>query len=216
MKKPIIVLDGGHGGKDSGAVGPRGLRESDVVLNVVTLLGVEIANDFTVVYTRRDDSFVELSRRATIANDAGANAFLSVHCNSGSPGSGDGFEVFTSPGETNSDAMATDLFGPFAAEFPEKRKRMDLSDGDVDKEAQFTVLTRTLCRAVLFELEFIHTPAGEAWLGKAENQLRCAKALAAGLRKHFGILPADLIPGVDIKSAMIAKATELLSLANQL
>lgn len=183
-RKITLVIDAGHGGKDPGAVGPRGLRESDVALNVAKLLGDELA-EFKVLYTRRDDMFVELGRRATFSNDAQADAFISIHCNAGPPGSGDGFEVFTSPGLTASDRLAVDLFTAFAKEFPEKRKRMDLSDGDVDKEARFAVLMRTHCRAVLFELEFIHTGKGENWLARPEHQARCAKALAAGVRKHF-------------------------------
>ena len=183
-RKITLVIDAGHGGKDPGAVGPRGLRESDVALKVAKLLGAELT-DFKVLYTRHDDTFVELGRRATFANDAQADAFISIHCNAGPPGSGDGFEVFTSPGPTVSDRLAVDLFGAFAAEFPWKRKRMDLSDGDVDKEARFAVLMRTHCRAVLFELEFIHTSKGEDWLADPDNQARCAKALADGVRKHF-------------------------------
>lgn len=184
-RKPVICLDPGHGGKDSGAVGPHGLRECDVVLGICTVLARYLEPVATVVMTRRKDEFVSLARRATISNDAQANAFLSVHCNAGPPGKGEGFEVFTTPGPTLADAFAVDLFVAFAAEFPEKRKRVDLSDGDVDKEARFTVLTRTLARAALFEVEFIHTVAGEQWLGNTENLKRCAAAFNKGIRAHF-------------------------------
>jgi N-acetylmuramoyl-L-alanine amidase len=64
---------------------------------------------------------------------------------------------------------------------------MDMSDGDPDKEAGFAVLRKTHMMAVLFELEFIHTAAGEAWLRNPANQSASARALAAGVRKHFGI-----------------------------
>ena len=95
-----ICIDPGHGGKDSGALGPSGLREKDVALTVALLLATELSRDAKIVLTRENDVFVELSERAAIANRAGADFFLSVHCNSGEPGSGEGFEVYTTPGLT--------------------------------------------------------------------------------------------------------------------
>jgi N-acetylmuramoyl-L-alanine amidase len=185
--RPKIMIDPGHGGKDSGAVGPEGLREKDVVLAVAMLMGAQLVGDFEVNYTRRDDTFVELYTRATRANDWQAEAFVSIHCNSGPPGQGTGFEVFTTVGDSPSDLLATDVFKSFGAEFPANARRVDMRDGDVDKEADFVVLRRTHCSAILFELEFIHTQAGESWLRDAHNQARCAKALAAGVRRFFGV-----------------------------
>jgi N-acetylmuramoyl-L-alanine amidase len=185
MKK-IICIDAGHGGTDSGALGPNGLKESHVALAVAMMLGAILTEDFEVFYTRRTDDFISLERRAIIANDGQADAFLSIHCNSGDPGKGTGFEVYTTRGKTPADAFATDVFAAYLAEFPELAARLDMSDGDPDKEADFAVLRKTRMKAILFELEFIHTYPGEAWLKDARNQARCAKALAAGVRKHFG------------------------------
>jgi N-acetylmuramoyl-L-alanine amidase len=195
MKKPKIMIDAGHGGHDSGAVGPMGLKEKDVTLTLAMLLGSALlAAGCEVNYTRRDDTFVELGHRATKANDWQADAFISIHCNAGSPGQGTGFEVFTSIGQTQSDALATDVFTAFGAEFPNNARRMDMSDGDVDKERDFTVIKRTHMRAILFEVEFIHTVAGEAWLKQPANLARCARALAAGTGKHFGLDDAGGTP----------------------
>ena len=178
MSKPKIMIDAGHGGHDSGAVGPNGLREKDVALAVAMLLGAQLVGDFEVNYTRRDDTFIELHRRAMIVNDWQADVFLSIHCNSGPPGQGSGFEVFTSIGQTPSDRFATDLFDAFGAEFPTKARRVDMRDGDPDKEAGFAVIRLTHMRAALMELEFIHTTAGENWLRSQTNQMACARALA--------------------------------------
>jgi N-acetylmuramoyl-L-alanine amidase len=180
-----IVLDAGHGDQDSGAVGPTGLLEKDVALSVVMLAGAILTPYVRVIYTRRDDTFIELSRRATIANDAQAFLFLSVHCNSGPPGQGDGIEIFTSPGQTDSDAFATDIFEAYSAKVPNKRRRMDLGDGDPDKEAKFTVLTKTHMRAALLELEFIHTQVGENWLRDKRNHQLAAQAIADGILRHL-------------------------------
>jgi N-acetylmuramoyl-L-alanine amidase len=151
------------------------------------LMGAILAGDCQVNYTRRGDTFVELGLRAMMANDWQADAFISLHCNSGPPGQGTGFEVFTTVGESPSDRLATVAFEAFGAEFPRNARRMDMRDADPDKEADFAVLRRTHCPAILFELEFIHTGVGEAWLKDPHHQARCAKALAAGVRRFFGI-----------------------------
>ncbi len=101
-----IVLDAGHGGHDPGAIGTRGVKEKTVVLSIVLKLGALITEGMPgvkVVYTRRDDRFVELDRRGRIANNAGGKLFISVHCNSSAkkPATVNGFEVYLlRPGRT--------------------------------------------------------------------------------------------------------------------
>lgn len=78
-----IVLDPGHGGKDPGAVGVKGY-EKTVVLAISNKLGKlinESMPDVKVIYTRDEDEFIELYKRAQIANDAKANLFISIHAN---------------------------------------------------------------------------------------------------------------------------------------
>ena len=70
-KLNTIVLDAGHGGKDPGAIGGKGTREKDVVLNIVHDLGTFIEQkwpDVRVIYTRKDDTFIPLHERGKIAN----------------------------------------------------------------------------------------------------------------------------------------------------
>jgi len=79
-----VVIDSGHGGKDPGAVGSK-VYEKDVVLKVALKLGNLIETNFPdvkVVFTRKSDVFVELYRRAQIANQNKADLFISIHCNS--------------------------------------------------------------------------------------------------------------------------------------
>lgn len=79
-----IVIDAGHGGKDPGAVG-NNLKEKDITLSIALKLGELIKKHFSdvkVVYTRSTDEFVELFRRAKIANKAKADLFISIHVNS--------------------------------------------------------------------------------------------------------------------------------------
>jgi N-acetylmuramoyl-L-alanine amidase len=102
----VIVLDAGHGGKDWGAIGVTGVREKDVTLGVALKLGHLIQRNLKgvkVVYTRKDDRFVELDRRGQIANEAGGKLFISIHANSlpRKPSRTRGFEVYLlRPGRT--------------------------------------------------------------------------------------------------------------------
>ena len=82
LKVRRVVIDPGHGGRDTGAVGPHGVREKDVALSIARTLAERLrALGFTVVLTRKDDSYVSLDERTRIANEARADLFVSVHCN---------------------------------------------------------------------------------------------------------------------------------------
>ena len=79
----VVVIDAGHGGHDSGAVG-KTAKEKNINLKVALKLGKLIegkCNDVKVIYTRKTDVFVNLNRRAEIANEAKADLFISVHTN---------------------------------------------------------------------------------------------------------------------------------------
>src|ERR1044071_4264619 len=79
-----VVIDAGHGGHDGGCVGSK-TKEKDVALAIALKLGHYIEDHFhdvKVVYTRKSDVFVELYQRAAIANNAKADLFICVHCNS--------------------------------------------------------------------------------------------------------------------------------------
>lgn len=80
----VIVIDPGHGGKDSGTIGVGGIKEKNVNLGIALKLGKDIKKrmkDIKVVFTRKTDKFVELYKRGQIANEANGNLFISIHCN---------------------------------------------------------------------------------------------------------------------------------------
>jgi N-acetylmuramoyl-L-alanine amidase len=105
-KLDVIVLDAGHGGKDNGTTGVTGVHEKEITLGITLKLGKLIEKNLKgvkVVYTRKDDRFVELHRRGQIANEAGGKLFVSIHANSMNrkPHPRRGFEVYLlRPGRT--------------------------------------------------------------------------------------------------------------------
>ncbi len=84
LKISRVMIDAGHGGHDTGSIGPKGLREKDVVLDVSKRLGSLIENKIgaEVLYTRADDRFLELRQRTAVANREEVDLLVSVHANS--------------------------------------------------------------------------------------------------------------------------------------
>lgn len=91
-----VVIDAGHGGKDPGAMGLRS-REKDIALSIALKAGKYISENFPdveVIYTRKTDEFIELYRRAEIANEQHADLFISIHCNSSTSNKPYGAETY--------------------------------------------------------------------------------------------------------------------------
>ncbi len=97
LKIGRIVIDAGHGGHDTGTIGPTGLMEKDLCLDVALRLGKLIEDKLPsadVVYTRSDDTFIPLEQRTVIANEAKADLFISIHANSSPDHSARGVETY--------------------------------------------------------------------------------------------------------------------------
>ena len=108
LKISRIVIDPGHGGHDTGTVGPHGLVEKDLCLDVALRLGKLIQQRIPgaeVVYTRKDDTFVPLEERTAIANQERADLFISIHANSSSDRSARGIETYYLNFATSAEAM---------------------------------------------------------------------------------------------------------------
>jgi N-acetylmuramoyl-L-alanine amidase len=96
LKIGKIVIDPGHGGHDTGTIGPHGLEEKELVLDVSKRLGKLLASRLgaQVVYTRSDDTFVPLETRTAVANQEAADLFVSVHANSSRDPGARGVETY--------------------------------------------------------------------------------------------------------------------------
>jgi N-acetylmuramoyl-L-alanine amidase len=96
LKIGRIVVDAGHGGHDTGTIGPNGLLEKDLVLDVALRLGklLEGRMGADVVYTRDDDTFVPLETRTAVANQNQADLFISIHANASDDPAARGIETY--------------------------------------------------------------------------------------------------------------------------
>src|ERR1700736_1509604 len=108
LKIGRIVIDAGHGGHDTGTIGPTGLMEKDLCLDVALRLGKIIQQRLPgadVVYTRSDDTFIPLEERTHIANEAKADLFISIHANSSHDHGARGIETYYLNLKASPDAM---------------------------------------------------------------------------------------------------------------
>jgi N-acetylmuramoyl-L-alanine amidase len=175
-----IVLDAGHGGTDSGAVG-NGLREKDLTLNIVKKID-DMLKDYEgveIIYTRTNDRFIELSERAAIANRAKADFFLSVHINAGG---GTGFESYIFNGNVSAKTIAYQnvIHGEIMKAIGGVRDRGK-------KRANYAVLRETKMPAILTENLFIDN-ANDAEKLKSDQFLQqIAYGHVIGLEKAFGL-----------------------------
>ncbi len=107
LKIGKIVIDAGHGGHDTGTIGPNGVREKDVVLDVSRRLGKLLQQRLgaEVIYTRQDDTFIPLETRTAIANREQADLFVSVHANSSDDPDARGVETYYLNFTSSKDAL---------------------------------------------------------------------------------------------------------------
>lgn len=100
-----VLLDPGHGGADPGAIGPAGLHEADVTVDIARRAAKALAQDgVTVVVTRDSDKTVSLEERAALANSSAADLFISIHCNAADNHNKRGIETYVL--DTGSDVVA--------------------------------------------------------------------------------------------------------------
>lgn len=187
-----IIIDPGHYGYDSGAVGPAGTYERDVTMAVSQRIAAILQKAGQEVKLTRipgNKGYInnlneDLSTRVLTANLWPADLFISIHCNAFRDSAAHGMEVYTTPGQGPSDALATAVIKELKAAFPELTLRSDTSDGDPDKEANFYVIRKTNMPAILVEMAFISNPREEQLLASAAGQNRFAQAIARGILKY--------------------------------
>jgi N-acetylmuramoyl-L-alanine amidase len=202
--RPLVVLDPGHGGIDTGTKGPGGEMEKDIVLNFAQRLRdrIEKAGKYRVLMTRADDTFVPLADRVHIARDAGASLFVSIHADSLPRREGDaqGASVYTLS-DTASDSEA--------ARLAEKENRADVIAG-VNLKAEPDDVAGILLdlaerETKSFSLQFAHKLISEL---KGATRLHKTPLKSAGFR----VLRAPDVPSVLVELGYVSNQADLQSL----
>ena len=163
----IILFDNGHGQETPGKRSPiwkdgRQLFEwefnRDMVCRIILKCYHAGIRSVKLVPETSDVSLEERCKRANMWYDRcnGNCVVVSIHANAGG---GTGFEVYTSPGQTKADEIATALIEQLQQDFPEIKMRKDVADGEPDKEAAFYILKHTKAPAILAENLFMDNEA---------------------------------------------------------
>ena len=191
-----VLIDNGHGIDTPGKRSPDGrfreyLWNRWIASDVCARLLAEGIDAALLVPETNDVALSTRVRRANKAcTEAGAGNVLlvSVHANAAGDGSrwmdAQGWSAYTSPGKTRADAAADCFYDAFEAAFRDRRIRRDMSDGDRDWEANFTLLKNTRCPAVLLENFFYDNAEECAWLLSPYTQYRITAAIVDGVKRY--------------------------------
>ncbi len=182
-----IMLDPGHGGKFPGAVGPSGLQEKEVTLDVCLKLRDKLqALGADVRMTRETDRTVappdatlgeDLAARVALANQWPAAFFISVHCNAAVNPQAHGTETYIArKASQRSQALARDIYRDMVDQLGLRGRGV--------KRANFHVIRNTTMPAVLVETAFLSNPIEESLLGDEEFRDRIAESIASGVVKY--------------------------------
>jgi N-acetylmuramoyl-L-alanine amidase len=205
-QKPVIVLDPGHGGVDTGALGREHAIEKYVVLDFAKALGAKLRarGSYRVVFTREDDSFVSLGQRVRIARNLNAALFVSVHADALAR---DGDEVQGATVYTVSD-RASDAE---AARVAEHENKADSAAGEEAKEDASDV------NDILFELTRRETRAYSHVVARSlTNYWKVAARLNKNPRRSAGfvVLKAPDVPSILLELGYLSNEEDVADLTS--
>jgi N-acetylmuramoyl-L-alanine amidase len=203
-KRPLVVLDPGHGGIDTGTKGPNGEMEKNIVLDFALRLRqrIEKAGKYRVLLTRTDDTFIPLGERVHMARKAGAALFVSIHADSlpKKEGDAEGATVYTLS-ETATDSEA--------ARLAEQENRADVIAGvdlkDEPDDVAGILLDLAQRETKTFSVQFAHRLVSEL---KDATRLHKNPLKSAG----FKVLRAPDVPSVLVELGYVSNKEDLRSL----
>ncbi|HET6948662.1 MAG TPA: N-acetylmuramoyl-L-alanine amidase family protein [bacterium] len=180
-RRHLVAIDPGHGGRDPGAIGPSGLREADIVLDISRRVRDLLVRDgLRVVMIREADVTVELPDRPRLARDAGASIYVSVHANANGRATVNGSETYyLTPQSLVLAQMIQDELG-IVLRLPSR----GIKTGD------FLVLRDSGIPSVLVESAFISNGDDEARLRDGVFRQALAAAIYRGIMRFLAIYPA--------------------------
>lgn len=193
-----ILIDNGHGSNTAGKRSPDGLfREYAYTREIAAEVSYRLRrlgyNCELLVPELFDVSLIDRVHRVNVkCQTYGASNVLlvSIHCNAAGNGkewmNGRGWEAWTSPGQTEGDKLAECLYQSALNVFaPGTPLRSDWGDGDFDKENHFTILSKTLCPAVLTENFFMDNKADVAYMLSDEGKEAIVRCHVEGIKKYI-------------------------------
>ncbi len=176
-KRILVIVDPGHGGKDPGAIGIGGLQEKNVILPIAQQVAVLLEKQgLQTLLTRKDDYFVDLGPRVTIAERANADLFVSIHANSmpGNRSDVNGLETYYfSSGER----LARTIHRSILQNVNTRDRRV--------RKARFYVLRKSSMPSVLVEVGFVTGREDAPRLGTSAYQNQMAAAIARGILQYI-------------------------------
>ncbi|NCT40230.1 MAG: N-acetylmuramoyl-L-alanine amidase [Alphaproteobacteria bacterium] len=202
-KKPLVIIDPGHGGVDPGAIGPNGIHEKNVVL----ALGLELkkqleeSGQYRVKMTRYDDTFIQLSNRVKYARKHNGDLFVSIHADSLRDNKVSGASFYTLS-EKASDAQAAKLAA--------RENKADLIAGielEVEDEAVMDILIDLARRNTQNQSKYF----ANILIGKFKgNKLKLLRS--ANRHANFAVLKAPDIPSVLVETGFMSNVEEATKL----
>jgi len=181
-----IIIDVGHGGKDSSAIGINGIQEKDVVMNIanaILKLNDKLETPLDIYLTRYNDTLISLSDRTKLAKALNADLFVSLHCNHSDNPNARGVEVYVS----NRQAIYSkeSIWLAFQLQ-DELNKKLGFESRGL-KFANFQVLRETIgyCPAVLLELGFLSNGDEAFYFQQAKSYQRLALVLLESLIRNI-------------------------------
>lgn len=205
LKFDVVVIDPGHGGHDTGAIGHNNILEKKLVLQIAKKVGGyinEYLPDVKVVYTRDDDSFIELEERGRIANRHEGDLFVSIHCNSNHSQQAYGSEVYFLGLERSQTAL----------EVMKRENKVVRADSNVEQKqlSQEELLIYELANS-----GYIST--SERIAGMLENQFsERAQRRSRGVKQaRFVVLYHASMPAVLVETGFISNPNEAQYLSSE-
>ena len=188
VNKNVIVIDPGHGGKDSGAIGINGIKEKHIALNIAKeilhLNKTLLDNKFDIYLTRYGDTLISLSGRSRLAKSLNVDVFVSLHCNASKTIS-KGMEVYVHTLDTlnSKESIALGL-----SVLNESAQKLGFNKRGI-KFANLQVLRETInfCPAILIESGFITNPDEAGYFLKPKNIRAMALAILMGMYNYLNM-----------------------------
>ncbi|WP_245802507.1 N-acetylmuramoyl-L-alanine amidase family protein [Arenibacter palladensis] len=186
LPKKIVVIDPGHGGKDTGAIGVHGVLEKEVVLKIAKEIlnhNHLILDDRIEVYlTRYKDTLISLSDRAMLTRELKSDLFISLHCNAAITGAS-GMEIFVAdkdnPHMESSVQLATSVLGESGRKLGIRERGVKVGNFQVQRE------TMDFCPTILIETGFVtHVDEGD-YYQKPRNIKAVALAILLGIYNYL-------------------------------